>query len=109
MGNGDLLIKNKNRKGGNAKFFLWQSANDSNREGDGMEKRLRFMVEVRIPYEVTLNADTFAHYGTSDINAIKDEWTEVIKNWTAQDVAYWIERDPGACGMKVHFLGADNI
>ena len=74
-----------------------------------MEKRLRFMVEIRIPYEVTLNASDLAYYGTSDINAIKDQWTQSIQGWTAQDVAYHIERDSGACGMKVHFLGADNI
>jgi hypothetical protein len=74
-----------------------------------MEKRLRFMVEVRIPYEITLNESDFMDYGTSDINALKDKWAECIKEWTAQDVAYYIERDPGACGLRAHFLGAESI
>jgi hypothetical protein len=74
-----------------------------------MEKRLRFMVVIRIPHEITLNESDFADHGTSDVDTLKDEWIEYIKGWTAQDVAYHIERDPGACGMRVHFLGADNI
>jgi hypothetical protein len=74
-----------------------------------MEKRLRFMVEVTIPYEITLKADDIANGETLDINAIKDQWTETLRDWTAQDIAYYIEQDPEACGMRVHFLGAENI